>query len=535
MASVASEGLAVSSSPRPDTATSGPARLRKGRARGFEALVEPGPTSESNGSNQGNRIPARRQDRPDSPCAAKSAESSPPESPAVAGDAEQTLDPAKSPATETGPEIAPNLETALAVLVGLEPNRSESRNGRTDLVSDTIASAPDQPGPLASLPGQPGQNDAVSGLSQPQPVSPSENLPPAPVPPNPVATRDFDQLPPVDLPRTPLPAAESIAAPQPAPAAALQSAATPRMGEEADPLALGAARQMPSLGTNWPDRANTEPAPKDADTPVAPRGVVQPTEKKMESRTADIPASIEPRSKSPHAQDLAPSFESRPDPTVAPTETEPARGPKPAKPLMEARDPQHLANLDSERAEASARSLPHVQSVEPPPGTILAARNASIAESLGVLRPQPVAEAERGTSVAGLAVEIATRAKDGQTRFEIRLDPPDLGRISVQLDVDKGGSVTSRLVVDRADTLDLLRRDAPALERALQSVGLKTDGGLEFSLRDQSFGRGHEPHQQERGASAQLVLRDDELPPTEAARAGYGSMLGLGSGVDIRV
>ena len=70
----------------------------------------------------------------------------------------------------------------------------------------------------------------------------------------------------------------------------------------------------------------------------------------------------------------------------------------------------------------------------------------------------------------------------------VRADPPDLGRIEVQLNVDSSGRATSHLVVDRADTLDLLRRDAPALERALQSAGLTTDNGsLQFSLRDQSF------------------------------------------------
>ena len=41
-----------------------------------------------------------------------------------------------------------------------------------------------------------------------------------------------------------------------------------------------------------------------------------------------------------------------------------------------------------------------------------------------------------------------------------------------------GGKVTSRLTVERAETLDLLRRDAPQLERALQHAGLNTEGGL---------------------------------------------------------
>src|SRR5262249_10328728 len=68
--------------------------------------------------------------------------------------------------------------------------------------------------------------------------------------------------------------------------------------------------------------------------------------------------------------------------------------------------------------------------------------------------------------LAGVGVEIAARADAGSTRFEIRLDPPELGRIDVRLDVDKDGNVSSRLVVDKPETLDLLRRDAGDLQRA---------------------------------------------------------------------
>jgi flagellar hook-length control protein FliK len=60
------------------------------------------------------------------------------------------------------------------------------------------------------------------------------------------------------------------------------------------------------------------------------------------------------------------------------------------------------------------------------------------------------------------------RRSRGKNRFEIRLDPPELGRIEVRIDVDHDGN--ARLTVDRADTYDLLRRDAAGLERALQDT-----------------------------------------------------------------
>jgi chemotaxis protein MotD len=134
---------------------------------------------------------------------------------------------------------------------------------------------------------------------------------------------------------------------------------------------------------------------------------------------------------------------------------------------------------------------------------------------------------------AGLAIEIAGKAMAGKNRFEIRLDPPELGRIEVRLDVDRDGTVTSRLTVDRADTFDLLRRDAAGLERALQDAGLKTAGnGLQFSLRDQSMNQ-----QQASGGSdsAQLVVQDDMLPPTDVIPQNYGRLAGQGGGLDIRV
>jgi flagellar hook-length control protein FliK len=134
--------------------------------------------------------------------------------------------------------------------------------------------------------------------------------------------------------------------------------------------------------------------------------------------------------------------------------------------------------------------------------------------------------------IAGLAVEIVSRAEAGLKRFDIRLDPPDLGRIDVRLDVDHNGRVTSRLIVERADTLDLLRRDAPSLERALQQAGLKTDGGIDFSLRDQSF-RDQAPR--DNAPLTRLIVPDDEPAATEAALRGYGRLIGLGGGVDIRV
>jgi flagellar hook-length control protein FliK len=135
----------------------------------------------------------------------------------------------------------------------------------------------------------------------------------------------------------------------------------------------------------------------------------------------------------------------------------------------------------------------------------------------------------------GVALEIAASVKSGKSRFEIRLDPADLGRIDVRIDIDRNGQVTSHLTVEKPETLSLLRQDAPQLQRALDDAGLKTgNGGLQFSLRDQSSSGQNTGDQAGRNAQRLIISEDDSIPAAVAGRT-YGRMSGSGSGVDIRV
>ncbi|MFL9827027.1 flagellar hook-length control protein FliK [Rhodoplanes sp. SY1] len=146
-------------------------------------------------------------------------------------------------------------------------------------------------------------------------------------------------------------------------------------------------------------------------------------------------------------------------------------------------------------------------------------------------------EASAPVPLAGVPVEITAQAKNGKHSFEIRLDPPDLGRVHVKLEVDGNGTVVPRITADRADTLELLRRDAGQLERALQDAGLKADqGAMQFSLRDQSGGQQYEPESRSahRGSGRGTVEGGGESGVTEL-RATYGRLFGRATGVDIRV
>jgi flagellar hook-length control protein FliK len=162
---------------------------------------------------------------------------------------------------------------------------------------------------------------------------------------------------------------------------------------------------------------------------------------------------------------------------------------------------------------------------------------AATAPTVAIAAPATAATAD-AVPVSGLAVAIASRARAGSNQFDIRLDPPELGRIDVRLDVNRDGQVTSHVTADRQDTLDLLQQQQPQLERALEQAGLKTaDNGLQFSLRDQSF-TGQNTGQNNSGsghtnAQAQLVIPDADLPPVNTTQIYYRA--GLGSGLDIRV
>lgn len=132
--------------------------------------------------------------------------------------------------------------------------------------------------------------------------------------------------------------------------------------------------------------------------------------------------------------------------------------------------------------------------------------------------------------LAALPMTIAAQAIAGEQRFDIRLDPAELGRVEVTLAVDREGGVRTHLVVERPETLHLLRNDLNRLEQALAETGLKSDpGGISFSLKQGGEG-GRQPGTQAGQASGQAPAADaDTLPAAPPPRL----LRGLGSGVDL--
>ncbi len=86
-----------------------------------------------------------------------------------------------------------------------------------------------------------------------------------------------------------------------------------------------------------------------------------------------------------------------------------------------------------------------------------------------------------------VAVQIQKAAAHGSDRINIQLKPAELGRVEVQMDVAKDGRVTAVISAERSETLDMLQRDARALQSALNDAGLRTDSdSLSFNLKGQN-------------------------------------------------
>lgn len=78
---------------------------------------------------------------------------------------------------------------------------------------------------------------------------------------------------------------------------------------------------------------------------------------------------------------------------------------------------------------------------------------------------------------------IARRLDDGATEFDLRLDPPELGRIEARLTVGDDGSAELRIKFDNQAAYDLFARDEAALRLAFADAGYSFgDGAFAFVL-----------------------------------------------------
>ena len=143
--------------------------------------------------------------------------------------------------------------------------------------------------------------------------------------------------------------------------------------------------------------------------------------------------------------------------------------------------------LASQTPAASARPAPMPQAMPPYPPAPPTPTPAIVA-------------ARAGTIGRDIGVEIARQVSAGRDEVLIRLDPADMGRIDVRLSFDSKGGLHASISADSPAALDLLRRDAGDLGRALTDAGIRADASsFRFDSRNSAAGQFAQQQQGQRG------------------------------------
>lgn len=154
------------------------------------------------------------------------------------------------------------------------------------------------------------------------------------------------------------------------------------------------------------------------------------------------------------------------------------------------------AAADTEAATAIDANAPKSQTVaaddgDAKPAAKTAEGSAQFAQHLDPSRDVRAAEDVRAPARPSappaheqVAVHVRKAVAEGLDQITIRLNPAELGRIDVKIEVGNDGTLRAAFAADKQMTLDLLKGDSRQLEQALSEAGLSTDaGGLNFSLR----------------------------------------------------
>jgi flagellar hook-length control protein FliK len=214
---------------------------------------------------------------------------------------------------------------------------------------------------------------------------------------------------------------------------------------------------------------------------------------------------------------------------------------------------QDNASADQKNATSDA-STPQAAPQNTTPATLSSAANTNAANSaLATQQPLQAAAATPAATlhvgpqtsathaattsdIDSLGLTIAAKSLDGIKHFDIRLDPPELGRVEVRLSVGDDGKAQASLSVDRPQTLQLLQNDASNLNRALKDAGLNlSDSGLSFSLKGQDRQASDSNAQQQRGRSLAVRALASIDAATQVSANSYATLSPDTAGVDIRV
>ena len=180
---------------------------------------------------------------------------------------------------------------------------------------------------------------------------------------------------------------------------------------------------------------------------------------------------------------------------TAPTETDAdaqQQQPRPDAQAAAAAASQRPAPANSAAQQAKPVAVTPIDASSPSNVATQNTQTANAKEATRSQTPQQSRQAAQQQPVADqVAIQIRKAVKEGMDRIQIQLEPADLGRIDVTMEVANDGKVMAVLKADNPETLDLMMKDARSLERALADAGLDVDSNsLEFQLSDQGAGQG---------------------------------------------
>ncbi len=117
-----------------------------------------------------------------------------------------------------------------------------------------------------------------------------------------------------------------------------------------------------------------------------------------------------------------------------------------------------------------------------------------------------------------IAGQIIERFDGRSTRFEIRLDPPELGKVNIRVEVSADGKVTAVLAARDGAVVDALMRGAKTLENALMQAGLDlSEGGVR--VQQEGTRSGHHAHRDGSDDAPRAGHRGLEPEATETGSA----------------
>ena len=351
--------------------------------------------------------------------------------------------------------------------------------------------------------------------------------------------------------------------------------------------------QRPDAARQGPVAASSEPQPAAVAVDEGVDAVIRPVTPTPVNTLQTARTDAPPATPAANAEDIPPATPAAPDADLAPAANPVQRPELASQALLAAGAPAEIRPAEPRRLAASGPTgrEPNRAGVEPegagilgedvsaPPVTTASLPAAPTAERPGTspgmprpvevvaeegaetlkaadtqapLAPAALASASAETmeapasparatpeTIAALSAQMARRLDDGTTRFNLELNPDDLGRVDVRLEIDASGGIRAAFTFERAQSAVELGRRADELQKSLESAGFNLTGGLSFDVAgDRSHGRNPSWAEARDDRPHSPVTPEPDLAregATQIADALSGHRPSSRSGVDIRI